>query len=82
VKGKIFLSNKDNNILTKNKFIAMHFLCTNPESVNLLVDDYDLSFFVITKVKNKYTTLNRIFDTLNLKQRDCKNNNNFSSSIK
>ena len=82
VKGKIFLSNKDNSTLTKNKFIAMNFLCTNPESVNLLVNDYDLSFFVITKVKNKYTTLNKIFDTLNMKLIDCKNNNNFSSNSK
>ena len=77
VKGKIFLSNKDEITLNKNKLIAMNFLCTNPESVNLLVNGYVLDFYVITKVKNKYTTLNKIFDTFNLKLMNCKNNANY-----
>ncbi len=79
IKGKIFLSNNENNELTKNKFIAMNFLCTNPESMKLLFNGYNLDFYVITKVKNKYTTLNKIFDTFNLKLIECKNNNNYSS---
>jgi hypothetical protein len=77
VNGKIFLSNAEYEVLNERKLIGMNFLCTNIETTKLLSNDYILHFYVITKVKNKYTTLNKILDGFNLKKLDCQNNKNY-----
>ena len=71
LRGKVFLKNSSPENLIKNQLIARQFFCTNPDAMTLMSNDYTMDFFVITKMKNRYTTLNHIVTQMIINKSDC-----------